>query len=83
MRDSQDTITEQTKIPLGVVVVCFVFLISSFVGGALWISNSLHQIEMRLFSIEAGLNNNVSEREFQDWLHKVQDANPQLKVPNL
>lgn len=77
MPDSE--LNEKTKVPLGLVVAA----IMAFIGGALWINNSLNQIRSELALIKFGVNNTLSSRDMELWIMKLRLENPNLKVPEL
>lgn len=76
---SASELTEKTKVPLGLVAATLV----AFLGGALWINNSLNQIRSELALIKFGVDNTMSSRDMEIWVMKLRLENPSLKVPEL
>lgn len=76
---STSELSEKTKVPLGLVAATIV----AFIGGALWINNSLNQIRSELALIKFGVNNTLSSRDMELWIMKLRLENPELKVPEL
>jgi len=72
-----DSITQATKVPLSLLVGC----VSVFVGGALWINNSLNRIEQRLTIIEMGTSDRFRASDMKAWALQLRLENPTLKVP--
>lgn len=70
-------ITEKTRMPIGVAVGCIV----AFIGGALWLNNSLHRIEQRLLNMEASMNDRWTGRDMRIWTLQMRLENPNLKIP--
>ena len=55
----ESELNEKTKLPLGLVVAC----IGAFLGGALWINNSLNKIDNRLAAMEARVSDRWTESD--------------------
>ena len=75
---SESELNEKTKLPLGLVISCIV----AFLGGALWISNSLNRIDNRLASMERQVNDRWTSADMKLWAMQLRMDNPNLKVPN-
>jgi len=74
---SESELNEKTKLPLGLVVAC----IGAFLGGALWINNSLNKIDNRLAAMEARVSDRWTEGDMKIWVMRLQMDNPSLKIP--
>jgi len=74
---SESELNEKTKLPLGLVVAC----IGAFLGGALWINNSLNKIDNRLASMEARVSDRWTESDMRIWTMQLRMDNPNLKIP--
>ena len=74
---SESELTEKTKLPLALVVSC----IAAFVGGALWINNSLNRIDNRLAAMERQVNDRWSSADMKLWTMQLRMDNPSLKIP--
>lgn len=70
-------ITEKTRMPIGVAVGC----ILAFIGGALWLNNSLHRIEQRLQAMETTMTDRWTGRDQRIWALQLRLENPSMKVP--
>jgi len=82
MRDHRDdsrdgTINEKTRIPLGIAVAT----ITAFMGGAIWLNNSLNKIDARLALIEGGTRDRFSGADMRIWVMQLRLDNPTLKIP--
>lgn len=74
---SESELNEKTKLPLGLVVSCII----AFLGGALWISNSLNRIENRLSAMERQGNDRWTAADMKLWTMQLRMDNPTLKIP--
>jgi len=74
---SESELNEKTKLPLGLVVAC----IGAFLGGALWINNSLNKIDNRLAAMEARVSDRWTESDMRIWTMQLRMDNPNLKIP--
>ena len=75
---SESELTEKTKLPLALVASC----IAAFVGGALWINNSLNRIDNRLAAMERQVNDRWSGADMRIWAMQLRMDNPTLKIPS-
>ncbi len=82
-RDSD--ITERTRIPIWIAVAG----ITSFLGGAIWIkdslnglSNSIGLVNNRLTAMEAGTRDTITVRDMKIWVLQFKFDNPTIKVPD-
>ncbi len=71
-------INDKTKIPLYSVIACII----SFVGGALWINNSLNRIENRLVMMENRVSDRWTGTDMRLWIMQLKMENPNLKIPS-
>lgn len=74
---SESELNEKTKLPLGLVVSCII----AFLGGALWISNSLNRIDSRLAAMERQVNDRWTTSDMKIWAMQLRMDNPALKIP--
>ena len=74
---SESELNEKTKLPLALVVSC----IAAFVGGALWINNSLNRIDNRLAAMERQVNDRWTGADMKLWTMQLRMDNPSLKIP--
>lgn len=58
-------------------------MISAFVGGALWLNNSLNRIDRRLELIETSVKSRFTAQDMRLWVMQFQINNPTLKVPTV
>jgi hypothetical protein len=70
-------LNEKTKVPLGVVIAC----LTVFIGGALWITNSLNRIDNRLIAMETRMTERWTAADMKLWAMQLRMENPSLKVP--
>ncbi len=77
--ENGNTITERTRIPLGIAVAT----ITAFLGGAIWLNNSLNRIDARLVLIENGTRDRFTGRDMKLWVLQLKFDNPTLKVPDV
>lgn len=77
MSDSE--LNEKTKVPLGLVITTLI----AFVGGAIWINNSLNQIRSELTFIKYSVSSQFTMRDMELWIMKLRAENPTVKVPEL
>ena len=75
---SESELNEKTKLPLGLVVSCII----AFLGGALWISNSLNRIDNRLAAMERQVNDRWTSSDMKLWTMQLRMDNPSLKIPS-
>lgn len=75
---SESELNEKTKLPLGLVVSCII----AFLGGALWISNSLNRIDNRLAAMERQVNDRWTSADMKLWTMQLRMDNPTLKIPS-
>jgi len=71
------TITERTKVPIGLMVSCVITL----AGTALWLNTSLAKIEHRLITIETRLLDRWTASDMRVWTLKLKMENPSLNIP--
>ena len=76
---SESELNEKTKLPLGLVVSCII----AFLGGALWISNSLNRIDNRLAAMERLSNDRWTSADMNLWTMQLRMDNPALKIPSV
>ena len=72
-------LNEKTKVPLGLVVIT----LTAFLGGAMWINNSLNQIRNELSIIKNSVSVQFTTRDMEIWIMKLRFDNPNLKVPEI
>lgn len=70
-------INEKTRVPIGLAVCC----IGAFIGGALWLNNSLNRIDQRLQSMETRMSDRWTASNMKIWALQLRLENPSLRVP--
>ena len=64
-----------TLIPLGLVI--------SICAGVMWISNQLSEIRFKLESLDAKLEDQWTSQDMENWVLKLQMANPNISMPDV
>lgn len=70
-------INDKTVMPLSWVIA----IVTAFIGGALWINNSLNRIDNRLASMEVRVSDRWTGSDMKLWVAKLRIENPTLKIP--
>jgi len=76
--DTMGELNDKTVMPLGMVIAC----VAAFIGGALWINNSLNRIENRLASMEYRVSDRWTGSDMKLWVARFKLENPNIKVPS-
>jgi hypothetical protein len=64
-----------TLIPLGLVI--------TLCAGVMWISNQLSEIRFKLDTLDQKLENQWTAQDMENWVLRLQMANPDLQAPNV
>jgi len=74
-QDKKTTITKETLMPLGMVIM--------LCGGVVWISSQLSLIHNKLELLESSLEEQWTKRDMENWGLKLKLENPDIEIPSL